>query len=99
MFIELESERSSKLWRSAIFSFPKAHCAPPELVTSCDASYKPLAALRPGQIQRFGFQQHTITPLLKKTYWFGLKSGTGVPPVTHAQDARATGQSLLGLEG
>ena len=23
-------------------------------------------------------------------YWFSLKSGTGVPPVIHAQDARAT---------
>jgi len=23
-------------------------------------------------------------------YWFSLKSGPGVPPVNHAQDARAT---------
>ena len=23
-------------------------------------------------------------------HWFSLKSGTGIPPVNHAQDARAT---------
>ncbi len=28
------------------------------------------------------------------TYWFSMKSGTGVPPVNHAQDARATQRAL-----
>jgi len=63
MFIELESERSSKLRTSAIFSFPKAHCLPPELVTfTCSASYKHLPRCGRDKYS-FGFQQHTITPL------------------------------------
>jgi hypothetical protein len=53
MFIELESERSSKLRRCGIFSFFSEHIA---LLRSwkdllADTSYKHLAALRPGQIQ------------------------------------------------
>lgn len=61
MFIEPVPQPLSKLRRSAIFFFSEAYCAPSELEGSnYDVSYKHLAALRPGKVQRSRWAGNSI---------------------------------------